>query len=79
MSNSLPHAMRDSVINRHGTALVKKVSAKTALIHFTSQATTVINDLSSELSELSMQQAQSRQEMQDTMSSLQDLIDSNVV
>lgn len=77
--SGVPHAMRHSVINRSGSQLMKKVSAKTALIQSTSLATSVVDDISSELSELSMQQAQIRQEMQDAMSSLQKLLDRIVV
>ena len=74
----MPRARRDSVINRRGSQMMKKVSAKTALIQFTAQASSVVNDFSSELSELSTQQAQFQREIQDTMASLQELID-NIV
>lgn len=71
-------ARRDSVINRRASQMMKRVTPKIALIQFTSQASAVVNDFSSELYELSQQQVQVQREIQDTMASLQDLID-NVV
>lgn len=78
LGSSVPRARRGSVINRRGSTMMKKVSAKTALIQLTSQASSVVNDFSSEMSDLSTQQAQFQQEIQDTMASLQKLIDNMV-
>lgn len=66
---------RQSVINRRDSQLMKKVTPKAALIQFTAQASAVISDLSSQLGDLSMQQAQWQRELQDQMASAQELID----
>ncbi|KAL3162410.1 hypothetical protein ABBQ32_010081 [Trebouxia sp. C0010 RCD-2024] len=66
---------RQSVINRRGSQLMKKVTPKAALIQFTAQASAVVSDLSSQLGDLSMQQAQWQRDLQDQMASVQELID----
>lgn len=66
---------RQSVINRRGSQLMKKVTPKAALIQFTAQASAVVSDLSSQLGDLSTQQAQWQRDLQDQMASVQELID----
>lgn len=66
---------RQSVINRRASQLMKKVTPKAALVQFTAQASAVVSDLSSQMSDLQQQQAQWQRDLQDQMASVQELID----
>ena len=71
----LGRTRRQSVINRRASQLMKKVTPKAALVQFTAQASAVVSDLSSQMSDLQQQQAQWQRDLQDQMASVQELID----
>ena len=62
-------------MNRRASQLMKKVTPKAALIQFTAQASAVVSDLSSQMSELQQQQAQWQRDLQIQMASVQEVID----
>ena len=63
------------MVNRRASQLMKKVTPKAALIQFTAQASTVVSDLSSQMTDLQQQQSQWQQDLQTQMASVQELID----
>ena len=63
------------MINRRGSQLMKKVTPKAALLQFTAQARAVVSDLSSQMGDLNMQQAQLQHHLQDHIASVQALTD----
>ncbi len=63
------------MINRRASQLMKKVTPKAALIQFTAQASAIVSDLSAQMGDLQQQQSQWQQDLQDQMSSVQELID----
>ena len=71
----LGRTRRQSVINRRASQLMKKVTPKAALVQFTAQASAVVSDLSSQMTDLQQQQAQWQRDLQDQMASVQELID----
>ncbi|KAL0029268.1 hypothetical protein WJX79_006326 [Trebouxia sp. C0005] len=71
----LGRTRRQSVINRRASQLMKKVTPKAALIQLTAQASAVVSDLSAQMGNLQQQQSQWQQDLQDQMSSVQELID----
>ena len=62
------------MVNRRASQLMKKVTPKAALIQFTAQASAVVSDLSSQMTDL-QQQSQWQQDLQTQMASVQELID----
>ncbi|KAL0039208.1 hypothetical protein WJX77_011442 [Trebouxia sp. C0004] len=75
VGSPLGRTRRQSVINRRASQLMKKVPPKAALIQFTAQASAVVSDLSAQMRDLQKQQSQWQQNLQDQMSSVQELID----